>query len=88
VNRAEAFRRQAASELEVLELLLEQLDGVPSCHCLHYLQMVSEKAGKAVVCALGDELPRNGYAHRVAGSFVQALKRRSIGEALGWPRFD
>ena len=90
MTEAEAFGKQAASELKVLEFLLRQpMRTVPHCHCLHYLQMVTEKAAKAAIYALGDQLPRDGYTHKAASRFIHALKRRSIGEVLGWgsPRF-
>jgi hypothetical protein len=86
VTEAEAFGKQAASELKVLELLLRQIDTVPDCHCLHYLQMVTEKAAKAAIYALGDQPPRDGHTHKAASRLIHALKRCSIGEVLGWPR--
>ncbi len=88
MNEAEAFKRQAASDLEVLELLLRQpVKDVSDCHRLHYLQMAAEKASKAAVKALGGDLPKEGRTHDVVRAFLSALKRPWIGEALGWEDF-
>ena len=43
---AEAFIAQARSDWRVYRILAER-DEVPSCHRLHYLQMVCEKLAKA-----------------------------------------
>ncbi len=44
-TRAEAFAAQAAADLDVYDLLAKS--GLPSSHCLHYLQMWLEKLCKA-----------------------------------------
>ena len=72
----------------MLDLLLRESDRVaPDCHRLHYLQMATEKAAKAVVHALGGYLPSQGYSHAFVRSLVQALKQGAIGSALGWSGF-
>jgi hypothetical protein len=43
---ADAFYRQASSDWQTFELLLEKKD-LPLCHALHYLQMACEKLAKA-----------------------------------------
>lgn len=45
--------RQAQAELSVFRLL--RANGVAACHCLHYLQMVTEKIAKAYLA--GSEAP-------------------------------
>jgi hypothetical protein len=86
MTKHEAFRRQAASDLRLLHLLLRQsTDDVPQCHRLHYLQMAAEKAGKAVVFALGGQVSQEGYSHSFVGPLLNVLKRATISRALGYP---
>lgn len=88
MTQQEAYRRQAGSDLRMLDLLLQQPDrAAPDCHRLHYLQMATGQAAKAVVHALGGDLPSQGYSHAFVRSLVQALKRGAIAAALGWSDF-
>lgn len=55
-SRSEAFRDQARSDLAVFQALCSRaslpdgdLDKLPECHALHYLQMASGKAAKALL---------------------------------------
>lgn len=62
----EVWWRQANSDHEVLVLM--RRDGVPPCHCLHYLQMVTEKLAKAYFWRSGVAPPRSH------AGFVQFLR--------------
>lgn len=68
---------QTASDHSVL-LLLRQ-EGAAPCHQLHYLQMVTEKLGKAYFWRSGSQPPKS---HVSFVRFLQALNdHRSRGEA-------
>ena len=68
----ELWWEQARADHSVL-LLLRRTGGVP-CHQLHYLQMVTEKLGKAYFWRTGHP-PRKSHASFVR--FLQALDNRS-----------
>lgn len=65
-----AFAREAASDLDVYELLCDQ-GSLPSCHRLHYLQMALEKMAKAYSW---DPEQREGRSPRFAVSHAVASK--------------
>jgi hypothetical protein len=52
-SRARAYREQAESDLAVFNLLWRAGSVAEECHALHYLQMASEKAAKAVLATAG-----------------------------------
>lgn len=82
MNRSEAFRCQAESDLSVFQLLVSQ-DGMATCHWLHYLQMTSEKIGRAV--RLADE--QSGADALSHAAIVKALRllrnQRGAARTLG-----
>lgn len=85
----ELWWQQAKSDYAVLLLLRRQ--GVPSCHQLHYLQMATEKLGKAYFWRSGAEPPRShaGFVQfmRSFGN-VRATQRQQIADLFAFGRFD
>jgi len=80
----EAFRRQAASDFALFELLASgQRAAVAECHPLHYLQMATEKLAKAAFIALGAEGFAR-YSHVAFSHLRQGLKQRAFAERLGF----
>jgi hypothetical protein len=67
----EAYLAQARSDYAVLKRL--DKSDVPYCHRLHYLQMVSEKLGKAVLTPAGSNQPAP-KVHRFLVRMLQTLK--------------
>ena len=47
MTQQEAFLAQARSDYDVYKRL-KNVDGLPACHWLHYLQMATEKLAKAI----------------------------------------
>ena len=83
----EAYLRQAASDLKVYEALRSPQH--PQCHALHYLQMATEKLGKAVLLSAGapmDAIQRTHVAFSRLPTTVR--KRRDVSIALGYPRYE
>ncbi|MCH8963600.1 MAG: hypothetical protein IIB58_01460 [Planctomycetes bacterium] len=64
-----AYLVQAKADYQVLELLLKE--EIAACHWLHYLQMCTEKLGKAVALAGGQPFSQIRFSHK---SFVQFLR--------------
>ena len=60
---------QTASDYEVFRLLREQ--GAVHCHLLHYLQMATEKLGKAYFWRTGR--PPTKKSHASVVKFLQAI---------------
>lgn len=83
----QAFARQACSDFETRDLLLQQ-PGLPQCHQLHYLQMALEKVAKAHYMARGDSpavLQRShGYIAKGIKIIVQDALARTPGSKPGW----
>ena len=85
----ELWRQQARSDHAVL-LLLRKNSAAP-CHQLHYLQMVTEKLGKAYFWRSGDP-PRKSHAFFVKfltalGTVRQSERQRQIADAFAFRRF-
>ena len=82
----ELWWRQTQSDYSVLLLLRQK--GCAPCHQLHYLQMVTEKLGKAYFWKSGRVPPKKSHASFV--QFLRALNSRSksdlarIAKALGF----
>ncbi len=85
----ELWWRQAQSDRAVLALLRRQ--GAATCHQLHYLQMVTEKIGKAYFWRSGAPPPRRhaGFVQflRFLGG-VRASERGQIAEIFSFRRFE
>ena len=85
----ELWWRQARSDHETFVLLRER--GVPSCHLLHYLQMIAEKLGKAYLWRSGSPPPAShaGFVQfmRFMGG-VRAAERARIAEIFEFKRFE
>jgi hypothetical protein len=77
------FLVQARSDFKVFELLRRQWEDqeLPSCHALHYLQMATEKLGKAKAWKHGP----CAETHLVFKSFLAELKtNRQAQKQLGY----
>lgn len=85
----ERWWQQACSDFSAL-LVLRQ-NGCAPCHQLHYLQMVTEKLGKAYFWRSGVP-PRKGHAYFV--TFLRSLMtasgpyRRQVARAFHFRRFE
>jgi hypothetical protein len=84
---ANAYLRQAQSDLQVFKLLAAQdRTDVPDCHPLHYLQMATEKLAKAAMLALEVEgLDR--FSHVAFSQLSHQLKRPDMARKLGHQNF-
>ncbi len=80
--------RQARSDRAVFDLLRRQ--GAAPCHLLHYLQMATEKLGKAYFWRSGVAPPKT---HASFVKFLRALgcvpssKRQRLADVFGFRRF-
>jgi hypothetical protein len=88
-NYQELWWQQARSDRDVLVFLRRQ--GAAPCHQLHYLQMVTEKLGKAYFWRSGTSPPRShaGFVQfmRFLGS-VRASEREQIADVFAFGRFE
>jgi hypothetical protein len=74
------FLVQARTDFAVFQLLVKE-SALPCCHALHYLQMATEKLGKAH--AWKDGLPHN--THRAFVGFLRSLSaNRQAQKLLGF----
>jgi hypothetical protein len=92
VNPSEACYRQAASDLEMYELLssaeaarLTKDGGIPACHSLHYLQMALEEVAKAILASYAGDFR---LSHKVVYSLFTALNRKDAWRALDYSSYD
>lgn len=60
---ADAFAKQALSDWGIYQLLSHQEPPVDACHWLHYLQMATEKAGKAYQMRAAKEPEKYAKSH-------------------------
>jgi hypothetical protein len=78
------YYEQALSDLDIYKLLRREKKH--PCHILHYLQMLTEKLGKAFAYGKPD-LPLK--SHTGFQRFVQSLSsKRNIWKALDYPRLE
>ena len=68
-----AYLAQAKADYQVFELLLRQ--EIAACHWLHYLQMCTEKLGKAVALAGGQSFSQVRYSHKSFAQFLRTVAR-------------
>lgn len=73
-----AYLQQARSDWAMFETI--QRGQAPSCHRLHYLQMTTEKLGKAVLLRSGSQVHTVNRTHR---AFVRCLRVASRNPSLG-----
>jgi len=86
VNWREAFLAQAGSDREVYARLnADDMAGLPECHRLHYLQMLSEKLAKAYECRrTGQVQPRE--THGGLPSLLRStISNRAFREFMDYP---
>jgi hypothetical protein len=82
MNWRDAFLRQARSDQMVMDRL--NAPGVAYCHRLHYLQMVSEKLAKALLCR-SDDAASPPRTHIALVRMLQVLKsRHDVRRKLGF----
>lgn len=72
-----AYLEQARSDWEIYQMLTKY--SYPACHELHYLQMTTEKVGKAALLRRGVPLPEVRRTHR---AFVRSLQNASRNRGL------
>jgi len=88
-NYQELWWQQARSDHSVLVLLRRR--GAAACHQLHYLQMVTEKLGKAYFWRPGTAPPRKdaGFVQylRFLGG-VRQSERQQVAGAFSFGRFE
>lgn len=78
---ASAYLEQARSDWDTCELITE--NACAACHELHYLQMTTEKLGKAVLLRGGANLDSVNRSHKAFVSFLRVAARSpSIRQAL------
>lgn len=65
-----AYFQQARSDYDVLLKLIGEQD-VPACHCLHYLQMTTEKLAKGFLTQPGGT--RYPKTHNAFAQFVKKV---------------
>ena len=76
------FLVQARSDFMVFQFL-RRADSFPSCHALHYLQMATEKLGKAYAYGQSD----SQYTHKALVRFLRTLgHNRQAQRQLGFER--
>ena len=78
---ASAYLEQARSDWDTCELITE--NACAACHELHYLQMTTEKLGKAVLLRGGANLDSVNRTHKAFVSFLRVAARNpSLRQAL------
>lgn len=70
---AQAYLRQAKADFVCYKLL--KVGSQPASQWLHFLQMASEKTGKAYLAAYGNSLEQLRRSHLAFGRFVRLLPR-------------
>lgn len=77
-----AFLQQARSDWQAYESL--GTSAVADCHRLHYLQMATEKLGKALLLAGGTDVAAVQRSHRAFTRFLQiAARNHGLQRELG-----
>jgi hypothetical protein len=80
---ANAYLEQARSDWDTREVVIE--NGCAVCHELHYLQMATEKLGKAVLLRSGNPLDSAIKTHKAFVSFLRVAARNpSLRQRFGW----
>jgi hypothetical protein len=72
---ADAFLVQATSDWEIYAKLKEAKE--PACHVLHYLQMSTEKLGKAYLLLTNAEIEGVQISHQAFTRFLKLIARNS-----------
>ncbi len=70
---AQAYIEQAKADFESYKLL--KIRGQPASQWLHFLQMATEKTGKAYLAAYGSDLEQLRKSHLAFGRFLRILGR-------------
>jgi hypothetical protein len=80
---ANAYLEQARSDWNTREVVSE--NGCAACHELHYLQMATEKLGKAALLRGGNPLDSVTNTHKAFVSFLRVASRSpSLRQTLGF----
>lgn len=80
MNWAQAFARQAESDLNAREILVRQA-GLPACHALHHLQMACEKICKASMIASGTPPTAVQESHAYIAKQLPIIVRQYLNRA-------
>jgi hypothetical protein len=76
------YLEQARSDWNAYSIL--QVAPISNCHALHYLQMTTEKLGKALLLAYGTNLDAVRKSHRAFTRFLQiAARNHGLQKELG-----
>lgn len=70
-----AFLEQAKSDWRTYEAIQDL--SLDSCQVLHYLQMATEKLGKAMLLAEGEKITKVRTSHKAFLRFLQIISRNS-----------
>ncbi|MGB7160849.1 MAG: hypothetical protein WBD40_22490 [Tepidisphaeraceae bacterium] len=82
MNWVQAFARQAASDLDVREVLAAT-SAMPSCHALHHLQMACEKLCKASMIVGGTDPAIVQSSHAYIARQLPILVRNYMNREAG-----
>ena len=78
---ADAFIEQARSDWDVYNMVAS--NSCPACHGLHYLQMTTEKLGKAIGIKSGGKLENLEKSHKFTGFLRVAARNSGLRSLLG-----
>ena len=82
MNWAQAFARQAASDLDAREVLAAD-PSLPACHALHFLQMACEKLCKASMIAAGADPAEVQRSHAHVAKHLPTIVRLYLSRTAG-----
>jgi hypothetical protein len=71
----DAFLEQAKSDWRTYEAIQDL--SLDACQVLHYLQMATEKLGKAMLLAEGEKITKVRTSHKAFPRFLQIVSRNS-----------
>ena len=79
---AQAFARQAESDLDARELLVADRS-LPACHFLHFLQMACEKLCKASMISAGSDPTEVQHSHAYIAKHLPTIVRLFMSREAG-----
>jgi len=86
-----AYAKQARSDLQTREAILQHTPRLPSCQDLHYLQMCCEKICKAYLCWRGSDPKQLQSSHAYITNVLPQIVRhhlsrqsRQVQQNAGW----
>ena len=73
-----AYAKQARSDLQTRDVILQHSPRLPSCQELHYLQMCCEKICKAYLCWRGSDPKQLQSSHAYIASVLPQIVRQHL----------